>query len=100
MTTPNVTYPQAESALKTACYDDEITTKLFLMAIKVTSIACAKTACYDDEVSIFEAGGLLVFWLIWPTDLAKNLSRSATSQPDAKPPAYYPLMLFQCVGQQ
>ena len=100
MTMPNVTYPQAESALKTACYEDEMATKRFLMTIKVTSMACSKTASYDDEVCVFEVGGLVVFGRSRPIDLAKDLSRSATSQPDAKPPAYYPLMPFQYVGQQ
>lgn len=61
MTKPNVTYPQAESGAKTPCYDDEMTTKRFLMTIKVTSMACSKTASYDDEVCVFEAGGLVVY---------------------------------------
>lgn len=61
MTTPNVTYPQFGMDLKTACYDDEMMTKRFLVTIKVMSIACAKTASYDDDICIFEAGGLVVF---------------------------------------
>jgi len=47
--------------LKTACYDDEMQTKRFLMTIKVTSTACSKTASYDDEVCVFEARGLVVY---------------------------------------
>jgi len=61
MTTPNVTYPQFVMDLKTACYDDEMQTKRFLMTIKVTSTACSKTASYDDEVCVFEARGLVVY---------------------------------------
>ena len=64
MTTPNVTYPQAESALKTACYEDEMATKRFLMTIKVTSTACSKRASYDDDICVSEVAGLVFFWLV------------------------------------